>query len=158
MALIESPRDERQPLRFGLVGYGFMGRAHTNALRTIPYMFPNLGCVPVLAAIAGGSEQGVREAATRFGFAAYTSDWHDLLSGDQVDVVDNVTADSAHVEPTLAAIGAGRHVVCEKPLASSAADARRMYEAAESSGVKHLVCFNYRFFPAVRLAWELVKG
>ena len=69
-----------------------------------------------------------------------------------------LATDAAHVEPTLAAIGRGKHVVCEKPLASNAADALRLYEAATVAGVKHLVCFDYRFFPAVRLAWELVHG
>ena len=67
-----------------------------------------------------------------------------------------MAADDAHVEPTLAAIAHGKHVVCEKPLASSASEALRLYQAAKAAGVKHLVCFNYRFFPAVRLAWELV--
>ena len=134
-----------------------MGKAHANALRTIPYIFWPTGARPELVAIAGRSEAAVREAATRYGFDAYTTDWRDLAASERVDVFDNVAADAAHVEPTLAAIEAGKHVVCEKPLASNAADALRLYEAAEAKGVKHLVCFNYRFFPAVRLAWELIR-
>ena len=158
MALIETPSDDRQRIGFGLVGYGFMGKAHSNALRTIPYIFWPSRAMPALVAIAGRTEEAVREAAIRYGFATYTTDWRDLVTDERVDVFDNVGADAAHVEPTLAAIAAGKHVVCEKPLASNAADAQRLYEAAEAAGVKHLVCFNYRFFPAVRLAWELVQG
>jgi predicted dehydrogenase len=153
-----APRDERQPLGFGLLGHGFMGKAHSNALRTIPYIFWPSKARPELVAIAGRNEAGVREAATRYGYASYTTDWHDLVEDGRIDVFDNVAADAAHVEPTLAAIEHGKHVVCEKPLASSAADALRLYEAATQAGVKHLVCFNYRFFPAVRLAWELVHS
>jgi predicted dehydrogenase len=155
--LTSTPADERDPVGFGLLGYGFMGKTHSNALRTIPYIFwPSKGR-PELVAIAGRTEAGVREAATRYGYASWTTDWRDVVADENVDVFDNVAGDAAHVEPTLAAIEHGKHVVCEKPLASSAADAQRLYEAAEAAGVKHLVCFNYRFFPAVRLAWELLR-
>ena len=158
MPTIPAPRDERRALGFGLLGYGFMGKAHSNALHTIPYIFWPSYVRPELVAIAGRSQVGVAEAATRYGYASYTTDWHDLVQDERVVVFDNVTTDAAHVEPTLAAIGRGKHVVCEKPLASNAADALRLYEAATVAGVKHLVCFDYRFFPAVRLAWELVHG
>jgi len=158
MPLTPAQRDDRRPIGFGLLGYGFMGKAHSNALRTIPYIFWPSEARPELVAIAGRSEANVREAATRYGYGAYTTDWHDLVEDQRVDVFDNVAADAAHVEPTLAAIARGKHVVCEKPLASTAADASRLYEAANHAGVKHLVCFNYRFFPAVRLARELVCG
>jgi predicted dehydrogenase len=135
-----------------------MGKAHSNALRTIPYMFAESPVRPTLVAIAGRTEERVREAATRYGYENYTTDIEALLGDERVDVFDNVAGDAAHVEPTLAALRAGKHVVCEKPLASTAGDAQRLYDAAEEAGVKHLVCFNYRFFPAVRLAWELVQG
>ncbi|MEV0291610.1 Gfo/Idh/MocA family oxidoreductase [Kribbella sp. NPDC050820] len=158
MALTAAPADERRAIGFGLLGYGFMGKAHSNALHKIPYIFWPSAARPELVAIAGRTEAGVREAATRYGYQSYTTDWHDLLADERVDVFDNVGADTAHVEPTLAAIAAGKHVVCEKPLAATAADALRLYQAAETAGVKHLVCFNYRFFPAVRLAWELVHN
>jgi predicted dehydrogenase len=158
MPITPTAPDERRAVGFGLLGYGFMGRAHSNALHTIRYMFWPSAARPELVAIAGRSPAGVAEAATRYGYASYTTDWHDLVSDPRVEVFDNVTTDAAHVEPTLAAIAAGKHVICEKPLASNAADALRLYEAATRAGVKHLVCFNYRFFPAVRLAWELVQG
>ena len=133
-----------------------MGKAHSNALRTIPYIFWPSAARPELVAIAGRSESGVREAATRYGYSAYSTDWHDVVEDERVDVFDNVAADAAHVEPTLAALKAGKHVVCEKPLALTVDDAERLYQAALGAGVKNLVCFNYRFFPAVRLAWDLV--
>jgi predicted dehydrogenase len=152
----KAPNDQRRPLGVGLLGYGFMGRAHSNAWRTIPFMFwPSTGR-PELVAIAGRTEAAVQTAATRFGFEDYTTDWHDIVADERIDVFDNVGPDAAHVEPTLGAIEAGKHVICEKPLASTAAGARLLYDAATAAGVKHLTCFNYRFFPAVRLAWELV--
>ena len=158
MPLHTAPRDERPAIGFGLLGYGFMGRAHSHSLHSIGHMCWPSAARPVLVAVAGRTEAGVAEAATRYGYSLYTTDWHDMISDPAVDVFDNVTTDAAHVEPTLAAIAAGKHVICEKPLASTAAASLRLYEAAAAAGVKHLVCFNYRFFPAVRLAWELVHG
>ena len=158
MPLHTAPRDERPAIGFGLLGYGFMGRAHSHSLHSIGHMCWPSAARPVLVAVAGRTEAGVAEAATRYGYSLYTTDWHDMISDPAVDVFDNVTTDAAHVEPTLAAIAAGKHVICEKPLASTAADCAHLYEAAAAAGVKHLVCFNYRFFPAVRLAWELVHG
>ena len=158
MPLHTAPRDERPAIGFGLLGYGFMGRAHSHSLHSIGHMCWPSAARPVLVAVAGRTEAGVAEAATRYGYSLYTTDWHDMISDPAVDVFDNVTTDAAHVETTLAAIAAGKHVICEKPLASTAADCAHLYEAAAAAGVKHLVCFNYRFFPAVRLAWELVHG
>jgi predicted dehydrogenase len=156
--LKSAPPDERPSLGIGLLGYGFMGRAHSNALRTIPMTFWPGGCRTELVGIAGRTEGKVREAATRYGFAGYTTDWADLVADERVDVFDNVGPDDAHVQPTLAAIEAGKHVICEKPLALTAADAEHLLEAAERAGVKHLTCFNYRFMPAVRLARDLIKN
>ena len=158
MPLHTAPRDERPAIGFGLLGYGFMGRAHSHSLHSIGHMCWPSAARPVLVAVAGRTEAGVAEAATRYGYSLYTTDWHDMISDPAVDVFDNVTTDAAHVEPTLAAIAAGKHVICEKPLASTAAACAHLDEAAAAAGVKHLVCFNYRFFPAVRLAWELVHG
>jgi predicted dehydrogenase len=156
MALTPAPTDERVPLGVGLLGYGFMGKAHSNAWRTIPYIFWPSSGRPELVSISGRTEAAVREAATRYGYPEWSTDWHDVVADERVRIFDNVGPDAVHVEPTLAAIEQGKHVICEKPLASTAADARRLYEAAEAAGVKHLTCFNYRFFPAVRLAWELI--
>lgn len=157
MALLAAPGDDRRPIGFGLLGSGFMCKAHSNALKTIPYIFWPSAARPELVAISARSEAKLREAATRYGYRWYTTDWRELVADERVEVFDNVAADAAHVEPTLAAVQAGKHVVCEKPLASNAEDALRLYEAVSNQGVKSLVCFNYRFFPAVRLAWELLR-
>jgi predicted dehydrogenase len=153
-----TPADERPVLRIGMLGAGGMAKAHANAWRTMPYIAWPGSVRPDLAAIAGRTEARAREAAVRYGFDRYTTDWRTLVADDALDVVDNVGPDALHVEPTLAAIEAGRHVACEKPLALTAADCARLWRAAEARGVKHLACFNYRFLPAVRLARTLIEA
>ncbi|HEU4656343.1 MAG TPA: Gfo/Idh/MocA family oxidoreductase [Capillimicrobium sp.] len=152
-----APADERPAVGIGMLGYGFMGKAHTNALRTLPYITWPGGCRPELIGIAGRTESAVRDAATRYGFEQYATDWRALVADERVQVFDNVGPDDVHVEPTLAAIKAGKHVICEKPLALTAAEAESLLAAAEEAGVKHLTCFNYRFMPAVRLAYDLIR-
>jgi len=154
----EAPADERTRIGVGMLGYGFMGKAHSNALRTIPYIFWPSSYRPQMVAISGRTEEAVREASVRYGYDRYSTDWRAVVEDDSVQVFDNVGPDDVHVEPTLAAIRAGKHVICEKPLALNAADANRMYRAAEEAGVKHLTCFNYRFMPAVRLAYEMIQN
>ena len=156
MALQPAAADERRPIGVGMLGYGFMGRAHGNALRTIPYMFWPSGHRPELVAISGRTEAAVREAATRYGWPSWTTDWRDVIADPRVQVFDNCGPDPAHFEPSLAAVRAGKHVICEKPLAVHAPDAEALHRAAEAAGVKHLTCFNYRFLPGVRLARELI--
>ena len=153
-----APPDPRPELGVGMLGYGFMGRAHTNALRTMPYTFWPGGAVPRLQSICGRTEDALAAAATRYGFRRYTTDWRALVEDPEIDVFDNVAADDMHVAPTLAAIAAGKHVICEKPLAAEVHDAERLLAAARSAGVKHLTCFNYRFMPAVGLARRLVAA
>jgi len=114
------------------------------------------GIIPELALIAGRSENAVRTAATRYGFARYSTRWQDIIEDESISVFDNVGTDDIHVEPTLAAISVGKHVICEKPLSWSAAEANEMATSAEAAGVKSLTCFNYRFVPAVRMARDLV--
>jgi predicted dehydrogenase len=153
----ESPADTRPAIGVGLLGYGFMGKAHSNAFATVRYVDWPGGTRPDLIAIAGRTEAKVRDAATRYGFRGYYTDWQQMVGDERLQVFDNVADDPAHVEPTLAAIAAGKHVVCEKPLAIEASDARRMWEAAERSKLKNLTCFNYRFVPAVRLARDMIR-
>lgn len=158
MSLHPTPPDERPTIGVGLLGHGFMGRAHASALRQVPATFWPGSLRPELVAIAGRDEARTREAAVRLGARAWTTDWRALVADPAVEVFDNLAPDDLHVEPTLAALAAGKHVVCEKPLAVDPDDAARLYLAAEAASVKHLTCFNYRFFPAVRLAWELLRG
>ena len=142
----------------GMLGYAFMGKAHVNAFKTLPYMMYPPPAVPRLAAIAGRNEQAVGAAAKRYGFAAYYTDWRRLVADPGVQLLDDGGSNDIHAEPCIAAAEAGKHLLCEKPMARDAAEARQMLDAARRAGVKHMVGFNYRFVPAVRQAYELVHG
>jgi predicted dehydrogenase len=142
----------------GMIGYGFMGRAHVNAYRTLSYILHPPPALPELVAVAGRDEEAVREAAARYGFIRHYTDWERLVEDPAVDLLDNGGPNHLHAAPSIAAAEAGKHVICEKPMARDAAEAKRMLEAARRSGVKHMVAFNYRFVPAVRLAYELIRG
>jgi len=141
----------------GLLGHGFMGRAHTNGYKKIPYIYWPPAARPRLVAVCGRDESRAAEAARRYGYEGYYTDWRAMLADDRIQLFDNAGPDDLHVEPTIAALEAGKHVVCEKPLAVDVADAARMLGAARKSGTKHLCGFNYRFVPAVRLARELIE-
>lgn len=159
LAYARPSADERASgLSIGLLGHGFMGRAHTNAFTSIPHNFGPDIPAPVRAVLAGRRADAVRLAAARFGFESYTADWRTIMDDDRIDVFDNAAADAVHFEPTLAAIQAGKHVMCEKPLCLEPNQARSLHRAAVDAGVKHLTCFNYRFLPAVRLAHDLLHS
>ncbi len=139
----------------GLVGYKFMGRAHSNAYRQLPRFF-DVDPAPRMAAICGRDEAGVREAANTLGWESYETDYRRLIERDDVGLVDVVTPGNTHREIVLAALGAGKHVICEKPLANSLAEAGEMLDAAREAGTINTVCFNYRRAPAVQLAKKLI--
>lgn len=157
MSLTTASKDQRPTITFGMLGYGFMGKAHSNALKTLPYMFWPKYAQCRLAAISGRNETSVSEAATRFGWEKYTTDWQEIVADKAIDVFVNVGPDDLHYEPSLAALRAGKHVVCEKPLGNWT-EARTLAHEAEKAGTLNLTCFNYRFLPAVRLAYEMIKG
>lgn len=142
----------------GMLGHGFMGRAHANAYRKIPHTFWPPEVQPRLVAVCGRSEKRAAQAATRYGFEGYYTDWRDLVADERVNLLDNVAWHDAHVEPCVAALEAGKHVLCEKPLAVTAAGAKEMRDAAVATGKQNMVAFNYRFAPAVRLAREIIEG
>jgi predicted dehydrogenase len=150
--------DGVREIGIGMIGYGFMGRAHVNAYRTLSYVLHPPPSLPGLVAVAGRHEQGVREAAARYGFTRHYTDWERLVEDPGVDLLDNGGPNDLHAAPSIAAAEAGKHVICEKPMARDALEARRMLEAARRSGIKHMVAFNYRFVPAVRLAYDLVRA
>ncbi|SDC65504.1 Predicted dehydrogenase [Paenibacillus sp. UNCCL117] len=139
----------------GMVGYKFMGKAHSHAYRDLPMFFPGAPA-PVMTAICGRSVQGVARAAKQYGWDGYVTDWRELLERDDIDLIDINAPSDAHKEIALAAAKAGKHLFCEKPLALTLADSREMLKAAEAAGVKHMIGFNYRFAPAVQLAKKLV--
>ena len=147
---------ERREIGVGLVGYKFMGRAHSNAYRQVARFF-EVDPFPRMIAISGRNEAGVREAADSLGWDSYETDYRRLIARDDVGLVDVVTPGDTHHEIVLAALEAGKHVICEKPLANTLSEAREMVVAAREAGTVNMVCFNYRRAPAVQLAKRLVE-
>ena len=139
----------------GMIGYKFMGKAHSHAYRDLPMFFPN-SPKPVMKAVCGRDEAGVRQAAEQFGWEGYETDWRKLIERDDIDLIDINAPSDAHKEIAVAAARAGKHLFCEKPLALTLADSREMLAVAEANKVTHMVGFNYRFAPAVRLAKKLI--
>jgi predicted dehydrogenase len=142
----------------GMLGYAFMGKAHSNAYKKLPYMMYPPPAIPKLIAVAGRNEEAVKEAALRYGYEGYYTDWREMLKNDRIQLFDNGGPNDAHAEPCIAAAKAGKHILCEKPLARTAKEAASMLEAVTKAGVKHAVAFNYRFVPAIRQAKELIDS
>jgi predicted dehydrogenase len=156
--------DERnsaaRELGIGLIGYAFMGKAHSHAWRTAPSFF-ELPLAPRLRALAGRDAEAARVVAEKFGWEHVETDWRALVARDDVDVVDVCTPGDTHAEIAVAALEAGKHVLCEKPLANSVAEAETMADAAKAArarGVRSMVGFTYRRVPAIKLARSLVAG
>jgi predicted dehydrogenase len=142
----------------GMLGYAFMGKAHANAYKTLPYMAWPPPLRPRLVSIAGRDEAAVQEAAHRFGFERAVTDWHELAADPEVQLFDNAGPNSLHAAPTLAAAEAGKHVFCEKPLGRTAEESFELWQRVEATGVTHMTAFNYRFAPAVRLARRMIEA
>jgi predicted dehydrogenase len=147
---------ETNEIGVGLVGYKFMGRAHSNAYRQVGRFF-DLELSPRMRAICGRDEAGVRDAATSLGWEGYETDYRRLLERDDIDLVDVATPGNTHHEIAIAALEAGKHVLCEKPLANTLEEAREMLDAAGAAATINMVCFNYRRVPAVQLAKRLIE-
>ena len=149
---------DRPVLGVGMVGYAFMGAAHSQAWRTAPHVF-DLPLRPAMVALCGRDATAVRAAAGRLGWASAETDWRALIDRDDVALVDVCTPGNSHAEVAIAALDAGKHVLCEKPLANTLAEAQAMADAAgraASRGVRAMTGFNYRRVPAVALARQLV--
>lgn len=146
-------------LGVGMVGYAFMGRAHSFGWRTAPRAFP-LPLRPRMSVLVGRSEAAARAAADELGWAEVSTDWRSLLDRDDIDLIDICTPGDSHAEIAIAALRAGKHVLCEKPLANTLGEAEAMVAAAEAApaGVKAMVGFNYRRVPAARLARDLIAA
>jgi predicted dehydrogenase len=147
---------ETNEIGVGLVGYKFMGRAHSNAYRQVGRFF-DLELSPRMRAICGREEEAVRSAAATLGWEGYETDYRRLLERDDIDLVDISTPSNTHHEIAIAALEAGKHVLCEKPLANTLDEAHEMLEAARRAGKINIVCFNYRRAPAVQLAKKLLE-
>jgi predicted dehydrogenase len=150
----------RDVLRVGMVGYAFMGRAHAHAWRSA-HRFFDLPTTPELTAIAGRDRAAVTAAADRLGFASVETDWRALIERDDIDLIDVCTPGDSHAEIALAALEAGKHVLCEKPLANTVDEAEQMAAAARAAaerGVWAMCGFSYRRTPALGLARQLVEA
>jgi len=142
-------------LRIGLVGYGTMGRAHSYGYRIAPNVAP-LPMRPVVKLISGRDESAVAAAAATYGAEAWTTDWHDLIERDDIDMVDICTPPGTHAEIAAAAAGAGKAVLSEKPLGTSYAQAHAAWAAVSQAGVRNAIGFNYRRLPAVALMHRMI--
>ncbi|MCC6444070.1 MAG: Gfo/Idh/MocA family oxidoreductase [Armatimonadetes bacterium] len=146
----------KKTVNVGLVGYQFMGKAHSNAYRQVARFF-DLDVQPVMKAICGRNEANVRAAAEKYGWESYETDWKKLVARDDIDLIDVSTPGNSHAEIAIGALNAGKHVVCEKPLANTLADTREMLAAAQKAGVVHALCHVYRKAPAIGLAKQLIS-
>ncbi len=147
------------PLRVAMIGHAFMGAAHSQAWRSAPRFF-DLPRDVVMAVVCGTDVGRTAAAAERLGWAEPATDWRDVVAREDVDIVDICTPGDTHAEIALAALAAGKHVLCEKPLANTVDEARAMAESAakaQRSGVRSMVGFTYRRVPAIALARELVR-
>ena len=142
----------------GMLGYAFMGKAHSNGFRTLSYMAWPPPLLPRLVAIAGRDEAAVTEAARRYGFERAVTDWRAIVEDPEIGLFDNGGPNDLHAEPTIAAAEAGKHVICEKPLGRDAAESYEIWKRVAQTGVVHMCAFNYRFVPAVRLARQMVEA
>ncbi len=142
----------------GMLGYAFMGKAHSHAMLNIAHMMYPPPAVPRLVGIAGRDEQAVAEAARRYGYDGYYTDWRAMLDNDDIQLFDNGGPNDTHADPCILAAERGKHILCEKPLARTADEAQSMVEAVQKAGVKNMVAFNYRFVPAIRQIRKLVDS
>lgn len=142
-------------LNIGMIGYGFMGRAHSNAYRQVNQFF-KLDYQPVLKACAARKEDKIKAFAENWGYEGYETDWRRLIERDDIDLIDIGSPNNTHKEIVLAAAAAGKMILCEKPLAMDVAEAEEMTAAVEKAGVPNMVWFNYRRVPAISLARQLV--
>jgi predicted dehydrogenase len=144
-------------LNVGMIGGGFMGKAHALAYAAMPMFFWPAPAIPVRHTVADVTDDLATDAANRLGFAHGVADWRRVIDDPEIDIVDIVTPNNSHPEIAIAAAQAGKHVICEKPLARTAAEAKTMLDAVEAAGVTHMVAFNYRHTPAVALARKFIE-
>ena len=142
-------------LNVGLIGYGFMGRTHSNAYSKVNHFF-DLPYEPVRKVVCGLEEAEAKAFAEKWGYQSHTTDWHKVVEDDAIDLVDICVPNNVHAEIAIAAAKAGKAILCEKPLALNAEQGKTMVDAVEKAGVANLVSFNYRRVPAVTLAKQLI--
>lgn len=146
-----------QDIKIALIGGGFMGKAHSLAYAAMPMYFWPAPARPVRRTIVDVTEELASTAAQRFGFDQYSTSWQEAVADPEIDVIDIATPNDLHADIAIAAAKAGKHIICEKPLAPTAEDAKRMLDAVTKAGVVSAVAFNYRRTPAVALAKRFIN-
>jgi predicted dehydrogenase len=139
-----------------MLGYAFMGKAHSRALQALRHL--DVPLRPQLVSISGRDRDAVEQAREQWGWERAVTDWREQIEDDRVQLFDNGGPNIVHAEPCIEAARRGKHVVCEKPLGMTAEESHRMWQEVEAAGVVNLCGFNYRFVPAVRLARELLEA
>jgi predicted dehydrogenase len=148
----------KKKLNVAMIGYDFMGRAHSNAWRQVARFMRDVPFEPVMKVVAGRTEAKVKEAAERLGWEEYATRWEDVIVRKDIDIIDICTPGDSHMPIAIAAAEAKKNILCEKPLANTLADAEKMWGAATKTGVIHMLCHNYRRCPAVALAKQLIDA
>ncbi len=144
-------------INVGLVGYKFMGRAHSNAYLSVSRFFKTKAA-PVMKGVCGRNEEAVREFQKQWEWESYETDWQKLIERDDIDLVDISTPNNSHKPIAVAAAKAGKHIICEKPLAMNVQEAEEMVDAVEKAKVINMVCHNYRRVPAVSLMKKMIDN
>jgi predicted dehydrogenase len=146
-----------KPLNIGMIGYGFMGRAHSNAYRKV-WNFFDTQYRPVLKAACARDKDKAKAFADKWGYESVETDWRKLVERKDIDAVDICTPNNLHKEIAIAAAEAGKAVLCEKPLAMNSAEGEEMCRAVEKAGVANTVWYNYRRIPAVTFAKQIIDS
>src|SRR3954453_4132068 len=144
-----------KPLNVGVIGYGFMGRAHSNGYAQVGHFF-DLKHRPVLKAACGRDAAKLKAFADQWGYESTETDWHKLIDRKDIDAIDTCTPNNTHAEIATAAAQAGKMVLCEKPLSMDGAEGKKMVEAVQKAKVPNIVWYNYRLVPAVTFAKQLI--
>ncbi|MCA9077626.1 MAG: Gfo/Idh/MocA family oxidoreductase [Planctomycetaceae bacterium] len=147
-----------KPLNLGMIGYGFMGRAHTNGYKRVGDFFPELEYRPVLKAACARNQENIQAFADQWGYESIETDWRALIARDDIDAVDICVPNNLHKEIAIACAEAGKMILCEKPIAMNTAEGEEMCQAVEKAGVANTVWYNYRRVPAVTLAKQIIDS
>lgn len=145
-----------KPLNIGLIGYGFMGRTHSNGYKRVNDFFPEIEHRPILKAVCGRNAENAQAFANQWQYESIETDWRKMIARDDIDAIDICTPNNSHAEIAIAAAEAGKMILCEKPLALNPAEGERMISAVEKAGVPNTVWYNYRRVPAVTMAKQLI--
>src|SRR5687768_2967804 len=145
----------KEKINIGVIGTQFMGKAHSNAWLRVSYFF-DTPVIPVLHTACSRNEVQRRQFVDQYHWQQGESSWEKVVESPEIDLVDICTPNNLHMPIALAAAKAGKHILCEKPIARNADEAEQMYDAVQKAGVMHMMIFNYRFVPAIAMAKQLI--